>query len=242
LLFVSENSSSILESFMFGTLTLVSLPIGNPDDISLRALELLRTVNLIAAEDTRVARGLLAAHGIETPLVTYRMRADRDSVSPLVERLAGGESIALICDAGTPMIADPGMELVQRAVAEGIPVEAVPGPVAAIVALTLSGLPTHRFVFEGFPPRARADRQAFFAGLREEPRTILLYESAGYVRATLRDLAANLGPTRRVLVARDLTRPTQALYRGTLWEAVTLFEKRVRGEYTLVVEGMRDEG
>jgi 16S rRNA (cytidine1402-2'-O)-methyltransferase len=223
-----------------GTLLLISLPIGNPEDISLRALQTLHSVDLIAAEDIRVARRLLAAHGVTAPVVTYRKRADRDTVTPLVARLLAGERIALICDAGTPTIADPGQELVQRAIAKGIAIEAVPGPVAAIVALTLSGLPTNRFAFDGFPPRARTDRQAFFAGLREETRTIVLYESARYLRATLRDLAAALGAARQVLVARDLTRPTQVLVRGALGEAVAGFIKPGRGEYTLVVEGRRE--
>jgi 16S rRNA (cytidine1402-2'-O)-methyltransferase len=226
-----------------GILLLISLPIGNPADISLRALQILTSADLIAAEDIRVARRLLAAHAITAPMVTYRKRADRDTVAPLIERLLAGERVALICDAGTPTIADPGQELVQRAIEKGIPIEAVPGPVAAIVALTLSGLPTNRFAFDGFPPRARTDRQAFFAELREERRTIILYESAGYLRATLRDLAAALGARRQVLVARDLTRPTQALARGTLGEIAADFGKPPRGEYTLVIEGRRkDEG
>lgn len=223
-----------------GKLILVALPIGNPDDITLRALDTLRSVDVIAAEDTRIARRLLESHSLLTPLVTYRQRADRDTIQPLLERLRAGERIALICDAGTPTIADPGQTLIQKALLEGFEIDAVPGPVAAIVALTLSGFATGRFAFDGFPPRSRADRQTFFRALQNETRTILLYESAAYLRATLHDLLRRLGPERRLLIATDLTRPTQTLYRGTLGSAAEERAHSVHGECTLVIEGGKD--
>lgn len=223
---------------MPGTLYLVSLPIGNPDDISLRALHILRSVATIAAENVHAVAPLLARHGICSPCVSYRKRSDRDTTAPLLLRLEQGADIALICDAGTPAIADPGQELVRAAIARNIPVEAVPGPVAAIAALVLSGLPTGRFAFDGFPPRARADRAAFFHRLVDETRTILLYESAAGLRATLQDLARVLPEERRIVLTCDLTTSRQWIFRGTLREALAQCVPRVRpGRYTLVIAG-----
>lgn len=223
---------------MGGVLYVVSTPIGNAEDITLRALRTLREVDLIAAEDSRITRRLLERHGIVTELCTYRARAQRDPTEMLTARLQAGARIALVCDAGTPLIADPGARLIAIALACDLPVVPVPGPVAALAALAISGLPTQRFVFEGFPPRSRTDRQTFFAALALEPRTLLLYETRSHLRSTLETLQAILGPERRIVVAQDLTTPTERLYRGALAEiCARLLPTPPRGEYTLVVAG-----
>ncbi|MCS6776219.1 MAG: 16S rRNA (cytidine(1402)-2'-O)-methyltransferase [Chthonomonadaceae bacterium] len=223
---------------MPGTLYLISLPIGNPDDISLRALHILRSVATIAAENVHVVAPLLTHHGVHSPCISYRKRSDRDTMAPILSRLEQGEDVALICDAGTPAIADPGHELARAAIARDIPVEVVPGPVAATAALVVSGLPTGRFAFDGFPPRARADRSAFFRRLANETRTILLYESAAGLRATLQDLARVLPEERQIVLTCELTTPRQWIFRGTLREALAQCAPRVRpGRYTLVIAG-----
>jgi len=220
---------------MPGTLYVVSTPIGNLEDITLRALRVLREADLIAAEDTRITRPLLRHFEIDTPLVSYQRLARGETVESLAARLAEGRPLALVSDAGTPGIADPGATLIRRALAQGARVVPVPGPNAALSALIVSGLPAGRFAFDGFPPRARADRRAFFESLRAERRTLLLYESPKYLLATLKDLLSVLGD-RPLAVARDLTRPTEEVYRGTLSGAIDLLRPhRLRGEFTLVV-------
>ena len=221
-----------------GTLFLVAMPIGNLEDISLRALRILREVSLIVAEDVRVAHKFLAHYGITTELLGYQSREGRESVALLLERLRQGESVAFVTDAGTPSIADPGLVPVLKAIEAGIKVVSLPGPVAAIVGLIASGLPTGKFVFEGFPPRSKADRRAFFHALADEPRTLLLYESPAYLRSTLQALQHSLGATRQAVVVRDLTKPTETFWRGTLAELTgSLLVPPPRGEYTLVVRG-----
>jgi 16S rRNA (cytidine1402-2'-O)-methyltransferase len=223
-----------------GALYLVSTPIGNPEDISLRALRVLREAALIVAEDARVTRRLLGQFGIATETLSYQQRARPATMRMARGCLRAGKSVAFVCDAGTPGVADPGLELVHAALALGAVVSPVPGAAAALAALVTSGLPTGRFVFEGFPPRARADRAAFFAALSQETRTIALYESPAYLRATLEALSGVFGPTHPVAVARNLTRSSEAVFRGTLGEAVTHFPPRPpQGEYTLVVGGLR---
>jgi 16S rRNA (cytidine1402-2'-O)-methyltransferase len=206
------------------------------EDISLRALRILREVALIAAEDARVTRKLLDRFAITTELVSFRSHRDCDPLPDLRAHLLSGRDLAFVCDAGTPTIADPGEKLVRVALDCGASVRAVPGPVAALAALVLSGLPTGRFAFDGFPPRARTDRHAFFAALAHEPRTFLLYESPAYLNATLRDLVAVLGPNRPVAVAADLTRPGETVFRGPLSAALDHFRNRRHvGEVTLVI-------
>jgi len=220
-----------------GTLYIVSTPIGHPDDLSPRALQTLRDATVILAEDTRVTRRLLEQHGIETPLEAYRQNRRAARLPALVERLRAGERIALVSDAGTPVLSDPGGDLVARAVAAGVRVVPVPGASAALAALVASGLPATRFAFDGFPPRGESERRAFFASLRDERRTLLLYESPRRLRATLRALRDTLGE-RRVVVARELTRPGEEFVRGTASEVLAHFMARTPdGECVLVVEG-----
>jgi 16S rRNA (cytidine1402-2'-O)-methyltransferase len=224
-----------------GTLYVVSTPIGHPDDISLRALQVLGEVDTIVAEDTRVTRRLLDRHGIGTPLEAYRQNRRATRLPLLVERLLAGERIALVSDAGTPVMSDPGGDLVARAVAAGVSIVPVPGPAAVLAALVASGLPAARFVFDGFPPRTDAERHDFFAALRAETRTLVFYESPRRLRATLRALRDTLGE-RRVVVARDLTKPGEAFLRGAASEVLAQLQARAPvGESVLVVEGFTGE-
>ena len=203
-----------------GTLFIVATPIGNSEDITLRALRVLREVALIAAEDTRVTRALLAHFGIETPLTSYQQHSGGRKAAALVQQLLDGASIALVSDAGMPGIADPGHELIRLAIAAGVPVVPVPGAAALVAALAAGGLSTFRFRFEGFPPRDPAARAAAFAALRSAPETLIFSDkSPRRLRSTLRDLRAALGP-RRAVVARELTKPAEEFARGSLDELI----------------------
>lgn len=219
---------------MPGTLYVVSTPIGNLEDLSPRARRMLQEVDLIAAEDARVTRALLRRCGLSTPVVTCGRRRDGETEEALAARLASGQTLALVCDAGTPGISDPGTALIRLALAQDAAVVPVPGPNAALAALVVSGLPAGRFAFDGFPPRARTDRHAFFQSLRHERRTLLLYESPRFLLDTLERLLAVLGD-RPLAVARHLTKPTEEVYRGTLSDAIDHFRSRPRGELTLVI-------
>jgi 16S rRNA (cytidine1402-2'-O)-methyltransferase len=194
-------------------------------------------VDVIVAEDTRVTRRLLDRQGIGTPLEPYRQNRRAERVPELIGRLSSGERIALVSDAGTPAVSDPGADLVARAVGAGVRVVPVPGPAAALAALVASGLPAARFAFDGFPPRPEAERRTFFAALRDEPRTLLLYESPRRLRATLRAIRDLLGE-RRVVVAQDLTRVEERFVRGAASEVLAHFSARApSGECVIVVEG-----
>ncbi|MBC7325243.1 MAG: 16S rRNA (cytidine(1402)-2'-O)-methyltransferase [Moorella sp. (in: Bacteria)] len=218
-------------------LYLVATPIGNLEDITLRALRILREVELIAAEDTRRTRELLAHYGLHTPLTSYHRHNLASKTSYLLGLLQEGKEIALVSDAGLPGISDPGEELVRQAVAAGITVVPVPGASAALSALVASGLPTGRFVFEGFLPRTGKGRRERLAALAAETRTIILYEAPHRLEATLMDLTAILGP-RQVAVGRELTKKFESIWRGTLAEAVAHFQANPpRGEITLVIAG-----
>ncbi|MDI6906981.1 MAG: 16S rRNA (cytidine(1402)-2'-O)-methyltransferase [Thermoanaerobacterales bacterium] len=223
-----------------GTLYLCATPIGNLEDITLRALRVLREVDLIAAEDTRRTRKLLAHYDIPTPLVSYHAHNRESRGKELLARLRDGRSIALVSDAGTPGVSDPGAALVARAVAEGVPVVAIPGASAALTALVVSGLPTARFAFEGFLPRK--GRAKVLAELARETRTLVVFESPRRVVRTLEELLAVMGD-RRVAVARELTKKFEEVFRGTLSEALAHFrEREPRGEFTLVIEGAASGG
>lgn len=218
-----------------GTLYLCATPIGNLEDITLRALRVLREVDLIAAEDTRRTRKLLAHYDIPTPIVSYHAQSPASRAEEILARLREGRSVALVSDAGTPGVSDPGAVLVARAAAEGIPVTAVPGASAALTALTVSGLPAARFAFEGFLPRKR--RAKVLAELGRETRTLIIFESPRRVVHTLEEMLAAWGD-RRVAVARELTKKFEEVFRGTLSEALARFrEQAPRGEFTLVIEG-----
>lgn len=220
---------------MAGTLYVVSTPIGNLEDVTLRALRILKECDLIAAEDTRVTRKLLSRYDIHTPLTSYHQHSRGEKSEHLAGRLAAGESIALVSDAGTPGVSDPGADLISMAIDRGVSVVPVPGPNAALAALVASGLSASRFAFDGFPPRGRSDRRAFFGALRAETRTVLLYESPGRIAGTIEDLYGVLGD-RPVAIGRELTKAFEEIYRGTLSGAIThLALRRPRGEFTVVL-------
>src|SRR5258708_31120248 len=178
---------------MPGTLYVVGTPIGNLEDISLRALRILKEVSLIAAEDTRVTRKLLSHYDIHTPLTSFHQHTRGEKAESIVSRLALGESIALVSAAGMPGISDPGSNLIEMPIRSSITVTPIPGANAALAALVVSGLPTAKFCFHGFPPRTKTDRRTFFADLKVERRTMILYESPGRALATVKELYSALG-------------------------------------------------
>ena len=223
-----------------GTLFLVATPIGNLEDITLRALRTLREVDLIAAEDTRRTRKLLAAHGIHTPLVSYHEHNAKMRGPKLVQTLLAGKSVALVTDAGTPSVADPGFDLVRLVIARRLAVTVIPGPSAVTTALIASGLPVYPFLFLGFPPSQPAARRTFLARYARAPETLVLFESPWRVGACLRDIRRIWG-NRRAAVARELTKLHEELFRGTLDEAVERWPGATRGEITLVVAGAPEE-
>ncbi|MCR5249539.1 MAG: 16S rRNA (cytidine(1402)-2'-O)-methyltransferase [Lachnospiraceae bacterium] len=222
---------------MAGTLYLCATPIGNLGDITQRVLDTLAQVDLIAAEDTRNSLHLLTHFGIRTPLTSYHEYNKYDKAETLIEKLREGQEIALITDAGTPGISDPGEVLCARCIEEGIPVTSLPGPAACITALTLSGLPTRRFCFEAFLPADKKERQRILEELKEETRTIIVYEAPHHLLQTLRELTAALGE-RRIALCRELTKRFENVERMTTTEAVAHYEENeARGEYVLVIEG-----
>jgi 16S rRNA (cytidine1402-2'-O)-methyltransferase len=221
---------------MPGTLYVVATPLGNLEDITLRALRVLKQVDLVAAEDTRHSRKLLVHYGVGTPLTSYYDEVERRKAPQLVEALARGKSIALISDAGTPGIADPGYHLVCAAIAAGIRIEAIPGPSAFAAALSVAGLPTDRFAFDGFVPARRAARRKFFAATAGEPRTLIVYETARRLPACLEDLRDVLGD-REIVIVRELTKAFEEMLRGRASEVARQLAERaqLRGEITLLI-------
>ena len=220
-----------------GTLYVVATPIGNLEDLSLRALRILREVAVIAAEDTRVTRKLLSRHEIRTPLTAYHSHSSAGRVTMLLERLLAGDHIALVSDAGTPGISDPGGLLVRAAVDAGLTVVPIPGPSAVIAALSASGLDPTRFVFEGFLPRARGEAMQVLERLRPLPHTLVFYEAPGRVGETLARIEAAL-PGRRAVVARELTKLFEEFARGATAELAERFRADPpRGECVLLVSG-----
>ncbi len=219
-----------------GALHLVSTPIGNLRDITLRALDVLRSVDLIAAEDTRHTRKLLSHYDIHKPLVSYHSHNMEQRGQDLLARLAQGTHVAVVTDAGTPGISDPGALLSRQAIDAGLRVEAIPGPTALITALVLSGLSTHPFAFLGFPPARGSNRRRFFTEYSRLPMTCILYEAASRLQRTLCDLQAAWG-NRSVAVARELTKRYEEVFRGSLEDAAIHFAGEIKGELTLVVSG-----
>ncbi len=221
-----------------GTLYLVATPIGNLADLSERAIKVLSEVDFIAAEDTRNSMRMLTHLGISRPMVSYFEHNKRERGEQIAARLEAGESCALITDAGTPAISDPGEDLVALCAERGIPVTSIPGPVASIVALTLSGLPTGRFTFEGFLSVNKSERRERLSALKNEGRTMLFHEAPHKLKATVRDLCECFGADRRIAICRELTKINEEILRVTLGEAVAYYEENdPRGEYVLVVEG-----
>ena len=227
---------------MSGTLYLCATPIGNLEDMTFRAVRILQEVDLIAAEDTRNSVKLLNHFDIDTPMTSYHEYNKYDKGRRLVEKLLEGSSIALITDAGTPGISDPGEELVKMCHDAGICVTAVPGPAACITALTISGLPTRRFVFEAFLPSDKKERENVLRTLEREQRTIVVYEAPHRLIKTLKLLAERLGGERRVSVCRELTKRHETVFRASLAEAVSYYDvNEPKGECVLVIEGMSRE-
>jgi 16S rRNA (cytidine1402-2'-O)-methyltransferase len=223
-----------------GVLYVVATPIGNAEDISARAIRLLSEVDLIACEDTRRTSRLLAAHSIRTPTISYFEHNERRRIPEVVARLGSGESIALVTDAGTPAISDPGYRLVRAAIDAGIRVTAVPGPSAIIAALAVAGLPTDRFAFEGFLPSKTGERERVLAQLATEERTLVIYEAARRLPRLLSELIAAFGPDRHLAVVREATKTHEEILRGSLAEMAETFANReALGEVTLVIEGMK---
>ena len=224
-----------------GKLYLVATPIGNLADLSERAIKILSEVDFIAAEDTRNSMRLLSYLGISKPMVSYFEHNKRERGEQIAARLEAGESCALITDAGTPAISDPGEDMVALCASRNIPVTSIPGPVASITALTLSGLPTGRFTFEGFLSTNKAERREHLSSLESERRTMLFHEAPHKLLATLTDLAAVFGKDRRIALCRELTKTHEEVLRMTLGEAVAYHEENApRGEYVLVVEGSKN--
>ena len=219
-------------------LYLVPTPIGNLEDITLRALRVLREVDLIACEDTRTSGVLLAHYAIDTPRTSYHDHNERAKAPHLIARMQAGHNVALITDAGSPGISDPGFYLVRECVRHDIPVEALPGPTAFVPALTASGLPCDRFVFEGFLPPKKGRRKRLDA-LAHEPRTVVVYESPHRLVKTLAAFEAVFGPERPAAVGRELTKKFEEVQRGTLANLRAHYEAqpKVRGEVVIVVGG-----
>lgn len=227
---------------MSGTLYLVATPIGNLGDFSPRAVETLETVDFIAAEDTRVSVKLLNHFEIKKPMVSYHEHNQASAGQAILNRLLGGESCALVTDAGTPAVSDPGEGLVQLCAQAGVEVLSIPGCCAAVNALAVSGLPTRRFTFEGFLSVNKKERRAHLESLRGEQRTMLFHEAPHKLRATLQDLKDTFGPQRRIALCRELTKLHEETMRTTLEEAVAYYaENAPKGEYVLVVAGAEPE-
>lgn len=222
---------------MAGTLYLCATPIGNLSDMTFRVLETLQQVDLIAAEDTRNSLKLLNHFGIHTPMTSYHEYNKVEKAYTLIRKLQEGQDIALITDAGTPAISDPGEVLVAMCMKEGIRVTSLPGPAACITALTMSGLPARRFCFEGFLPSDNKDKKDVLKDLQEESRTIIIYEAPHHLRKTLKELLEVLGD-RRISICRELTKKFETVLATTLEAALALYgTEEPRGEYVLVIEG-----
>ena len=223
---------------MTGTLYLVPTPIGNLGDISRRCVETLAAADFIAAEDTRVSLKLLNHLELKKPLVSYHEHNKQESGPRILERLLAGERCALVTDAGCPAISDPGEDLVRLCAEAGVPVCAIPGPCAAITALSVSALPTGRFAFEGFLPTQKKERRARLERLKTEERTLIFYEAPHHLRATLEDLLAAFGPDRPLSLCRELTKLHEEVLRLSLGGAVDYYAaNEPRGEYVLVLGG-----
>lgn len=224
-----------------GILYIVATPIGNLGDLTFRAVEVLKSVDFIAAEDTRVSMKLLNHLAITKPMISYYEHNRRQRGEEILEKLQKGESCALVTDAGTPAVSDPGEDLVALCAANGVIVVPVPGACAAICALAVSGLPTGRFAFEGFLSTGKKSRNEHLKAIANEARTLIFYEAPHKLKATLKDLYAALGD-RRLSISREITKLHEECLRFTLSEAIAYFEEnQPRGEFVLIVEGAQEE-
>ncbi len=223
-----------------GILYIVATPIGNIADLSFRAVEVLKTVSVIAAEDTRHSRPLLEHYAIKTPLLALHDHNEAQISSQLIGRLQGGESIALISDAGTPLLSDPGFQLVRAAKEQALKVVPVPGACALIAALSVSGLPVDQFIFVGFPPRRGQARRDFFAAQVDTSATLIFYESCHRIEASLEDLKAIFPAEREIVVARELTKLFETVIKTTVGRVSDLFRQdanMLKGEFVVLVQG-----
>jgi 16S rRNA (cytidine1402-2'-O)-methyltransferase len=224
-----------------GILYIVSTPIGNLEDITARALRILREVDVIAAEDTRHSLKLLNHYGISKPMISYWREKERSKAEEIVRRLLSGQAVALISDAGTPGISDPGAILIRMAIEENVPVVSIPGPSACIAALSLSGLPSDQFAFIGFLPPKQSQRQKMLTELRMETKTMIFYEAPHRIPETLVDMEA-LFPGRRAALVKELTKMHEEVLRGNISEILANIEKtKIAGEYILILEGKTEK-
>jgi len=227
---------------LHGTLYLVSTPIGNLEDITLRALRILKEADVVAAEDTRHSRKLLSHFEISTPLISYHQHSGEEQTSVLIARLIAGQSIALITDAGTPGVSDPGYALVVAAIEAGITVVPIPGASAVLAGLVASGVPPARFVFEGFLPRTKSNMRERLAVLAKEQRTIVLYEAGNRTAETVSEIGDAFGSERQVVVCRELTKTYEEFKRGTAREVAAYYKANpARGEVTIILAGRSSE-
>lgn len=225
---------------MKGTLYIVSTPIGNLEDITLRALRVLKQVDVIAAEDTRHSHKLLTHYGISKPLISYWSQTEKTESAYILKRLHSGQSVAIISDAGTLGISDPGAVLIKKAIVENIKVVSIPGPSALIASLSLSGLPTEEFTFIGFLPPKKSQRRKALEDLSLEPRTLIFYEAPHRIFETLTDME-KIFVEREAAVAREITKIHEEVLRGSISEILSNLEKTaIAGEYVIIVEGKRD--
>ncbi len=225
----------------YGTLTLCATPIGNLEDITFRAVRLLKEADIIAAEDTRHTRKLLSHFDIHTKLISYHEHNKEERGKELIQLLKSGKNIVLVTDAGTPGISDPGEDLVRQALSEGIVVTAAPGPAACITALIISGQSTRRFVFEGFLPVQKKEKEQVLRELKNETRTMILYEAPHRLLKTLETLYDTLGD-RKITLAKELTKKHETIFNTTLKEAIVHYQKeQPKGEYVLILEGKNVE-
>ena len=235
-----DQSQGIIVANLAGRLDVVATPIGNMGDLSDRAREALASADLIAAEDTRRTLGLLQHLGLAKPLLSLHAHNETQRLPEVLARLAQGARVVLVSDAGTPLLSDPGFELVRAAVAQGIPVGVVPGPSAITAALALAGLPVDRFCFEGFLPASGRERRTRLTALAREVRTMVFFEAPHRIAESLVDLSTEFGAERQAVIAREITKLHETIYRGTLGElcAVAGADPNLqRGEITLVVQG-----
>ncbi len=221
---------------MTGRLYVCATPIGNLEDTSLRLIRILAEVDLIAAEDTRRTRKLLTHHGIHAQLTSYHQANEHKQTDWLVNKLQQGARVALVSDGGMPAISDPGYMLVRACIKADLPIEVVPGPSAVPTALVLSGLPTARFVFEGFLPKPQGEKRTRLEQLAADERTLVFFEAPSRVRPTLKAMLQAFGD-RQIAVARELTKVHEEVLRGTINEVLLLLEENLRGEVVLVIEG-----